>query len=93
MSITRHPQYVLNLSLDWRLKDDVKGTVKCSRCNGHGTIGGGPMAWGDEDQCPECWGSRTMRDPELQERPEVPEELWDDLKEFWIQWFKDHPEN
>jgi hypothetical protein len=73
----------LCMTVSWELKDGVEGKLSCDRCKGRGhwyqEAKGGFGAFDDEPDkfisCPDCDGKGTWRNPEVEDRPRVPNDL------------------
>jgi len=73
----------LCLSVSWELKEGIEGMLSCGRCKGKGfwyqEQRGFGCAFDAEPSryvsCPDCGGKGTWRNPEVEDRPKVPQDL------------------
>jgi len=77
------------VSVRWKLKPDVITHIKCERCNGSGQF----SSWGadpnDDLTCNVCWGSGKVPNPEIEDKPRMPEVFRNYIRGYYHKFFND----
>lgn len=77
----------IRVRCEWILRDDVIRTIKCERCNGHGSFG----SWGgdpdDDNTCNTCMGRGEVPNPEIEPRPVMPEVFINYMRGYFNKFF------
>ena len=79
----------ISVGVEWVLKDDVKATIPCERCNGHGESSGWGVCDYEDLRCKTCWGSGSVPNPELEPRPRMPEVFLNYMRGYFNKFFDD----